>query len=305
MKVKNSESYYEVKSSNISTKDDIKIDPSKRTVTNVYSAYNYYDGQDVCLPNCFKKSIQENGPGSSATCKIKRILYHDLTRPIGTISSMEDADLVDLKGRKYVGGTCTSELNPTQDGNDALINYQMKTFDNHSYGYEAKDYEWITKDGHGNSKQWDNMVKNLVNPEDLGDATDVRLLKQVRLYEISTVLFGMNNLTPVLGIKSGDVSNMDLIQYHFNEKLKSLNTYLRIAEKDRDSDTVDLIFQQIKQLFAEVLQAKNEIIEPPKPPKQKTVDNNESKESFSFPSNFSIEKENNNSGLNLPTTFSL
>lgn len=297
--------FYEVKSLIPSIQSVKGIDMSKRTVEYAFSSYNVLDsGGDVCLPGCMKKTIQENGPSSSAVCKIKHLLFHNTTRTPGTIIDLAEGEFTDNKGRTILGGIGKTEMNPTTDGNDTLINYQMKTYDNHSFGYEVLDSEYIAKEGHGNSKKWDKLISQLINPEDSDGISEIRVLKQIRLYEVSTVSFGMNSLTPTLGVKGTKEENMDLQTLFFYEKIEDLKKMIKKGGEEAEIFLINLQTLQIKQMVKELLEQSNEIKELPEPPKQKESES-ESENKFSFPTDFSLNKESNNSSLSLPKKFSL
>ena len=117
------------------------VDSSSRIVTGFYNAYNFYDDAgDVLLMGCSKRSIKERGPASSATAKIKHALNHDLTTLPGKIITLEEKEVDGILGIYF-----ETKMVDTQLGNDTLMNYMEKIYDNHSIGYRTVDYKFIER----------------------------------------------------------------------------------------------------------------------------------------------------------------
>src|SRR5690606_24479112 len=105
----------------------------------------------------------------------------------------------------------TKMLN-TSDGNDTLIKYQEGVYDNHSIGFRYLDIRYIEQD----SDQWKVNIDKLINPEDAENRGYMFLVKEIELFEGSTVAFGANRLTPYLGSKS---ENKSLSLLKINERM--------------------------------------------------------------------------------------
>jgi len=148
------------------------IDPSGRTVQFYGSAFGNEDSDgDIIMPGAFKKSIQENGP-ASVQPRIKHLLQHDTYAIIGKFTEL----IEDSKGL-----LCTSVLADTEQANDALALYQLDLFE-HSIGYRT--------------------VKSEIDNTD--PENPVRRLTEVKLWEVSSVTWGANADTPLVGIKGFD-----------------------------------------------------------------------------------------------------
>lgn len=232
--------FYPVKSENpyLTIKD---IDLTKRIVTGFYSTFYYFDKDyDVLLPGTAKKSIDERGVNSNAIGKIKHLLFHDLTKMPGKILTLEEKTIDNITGIYFE----TKMLN-TIDGNDTLIKYQEEVYDNHSIGFRYLQLEWIDNE----SEEWDRILALLINPEDAEKVGYLWLVKEIDLFEGSTVAFGANQLTPYLGVKS---NNKELVKVKLFERMDLLTKQLKTGTvSDESMRTFELQILQIKQMINE------------------------------------------------------
>jgi phage head maturation protease len=229
------------------TKIAIKdIDLTKRIVTGFYNTYNYFDSDyDVLLSGSAKKSIVERGVSSNATAKIKHALFHDLTKLPGKIQVLDERT-IDLNGMKITGIYFETKMLDTTDGNDTLIKYQEEVYDNHSIGFRYLDLEYIDKE----SEMWDTYLSILLNPEDADNAGFMYIVKEIKLYEGSTVAFGANQLTPFLGVKSQD---RELLKIKVFERIDKLYKQLKVGTvSDESMKMFELQLLQLKQLYIEI-----------------------------------------------------
>lgn len=152
------------------------IDATGRTVQFYGSAFNNEDSDgDIIMPGAYTKTILENGP-SSRQPRIKHLLQHNTRCIIGKFTELVE----DQKGL-----LCTSVLADTADANDALALYELDLFE-HSVGFQTIKWE--------------------------GDNTDpenyLRRLTELKLWEVSSVTWGANADTPLVGIKAHDPASM-------------------------------------------------------------------------------------------------
>ena len=236
-----------IEGSKIAIKD---IDLTKRIVTGFYNTYNYFDSDyDVLLSGSAKKSIAERGVGSNATAKIKHALFHDLTKLPGKIQVLDERT-IDLNGLKVTGIYFETKMLDTTDGNDTLIKYQEEVYDNHSIGFRYLDLEFIDKE----SEMWDTYLSILLNPEDADNAGFMYIVKEIKLYEGSTVAFGSNQLTPFLGVKSQDKT---LLKMKVFERIDKLYKQLKVGTvSDESMKMFELQLLQLKQLYLEISEVK-------------------------------------------------
>lgn len=123
-------------------------------------------GGDIVVFGAFAKSLR-----SSGTKGVKMFADHDRRKRIGVWTDItEDEKGLFVKGRLLL---------EKQDGKDAYIDLKEGVIDAMSIGYHAVDHSY---DGRRKA----------------------RMLKEVKLMEISLVPFGMNENARVTGVKSAD-----------------------------------------------------------------------------------------------------
>lgn len=215
------------------------VDMTKRIVTGYFNAFNYFDSDgDVILPGAFKKSISERGPESSATAKIKHALFHDLTRLPGKLLKLSE----DTEGLYF-----ETKMSNTTEGNDTLINYQEKIYDNHSIGFRYLDVEMVDS----KSDKWKMSLSTIKNRDEAETNGYLFLVKEVKLWEGSTVAFGANQLTPYLGSKS---MNKEGIKIKLFERMELLEKQLRSGTQTDDMmNDFEIQIIQIKQMINEII----------------------------------------------------
>jgi hypothetical protein len=240
LKSKKMETFYKVKDNpGTITKD---VDMTKRIVQSIPNTYNFFDSDsDVLLPGCAAKSIQEGGPNGTGAAKIKNVKDHNISIRIGK-PTLLDERIYDYKSVMFG----ESKMLTTTAGNDQLIEYQEGVIDQHSIGFQYLDLEFITAD----AKDWKTWVNKLINPKDAEDAGYMFLVKEIKLFEWSPVSFGANELTPYLGVKSG---NKDALRLKINNRLDLLEKQLRTG-KQSDLAMLDYELEtlQLKQIINEL-----------------------------------------------------
>ena len=186
----------------ISTKAIQDVDLSSRKVTGYFAAFNNVDSHsDVIRKGAFAKSIQERGVNASGNRRIAHLWQHDMSEPIGKILELREDDF----GLYFV-----SELINTQKGNDVLTMYQEGVIREHSIGfnYIADKIEHVEGEDGG---FWE--------------------IKEVKLFEGSSVTFGSNSETPYLG------SMKSLTTEERIEKLNAdLTANVRLLKAGKGSD---------------------------------------------------------------------
>lgn len=244
---KKTSNHYNIKSCGIGKASIKDVDLTKRIVTGVYNAYNFVDGgMDVLLDGCSRRSIKENGPESNAIAKIKHALFHDTTRLPGKIMVLEEKE-VDTEYGKVTGIYFETKMDTSTEGNDTLIKYQEGIYDNHSIGFQYMKVDKVERDGqHGNSQAWKKYMDMLINPKVAEDAGYFYAIKEIKLFEGSTVAFGMNELTPTLGIKGKeDVTKLQVIA-----RIEKINSALKVGSLSDDAlQSLENQLLQLKQIF--------------------------------------------------------
>lgn len=219
------------------------VDSSSRTVTGFYNTFNFldYDG-DVLLPGCAKVSIRMRGPKSNAVAKIKHACDHDLTRIPGKQLVLDEREVDGVKGVYF-----ETRMADTILGNDTLKNYMDGIIDNHSIGFQYMNTEFIERDAKG----WDKMADSLLNPEALEGRNCVWVVKEIMMYEGSSVAFGANQLTPFLGMAKS--MNKESIKLALFDRMNKLQSTLKSGhQSDEMMELFDIQVLQLKQMLEEL-----------------------------------------------------
>jgi len=226
----------------ISVKD---VSTSDRIVTGFFNSYNWLDSDgDILLNGCAKKSITERGAQSTAVAKIKHALNHDLSQLVGKIQVLEEKELDGINGIYFETKMANTEL-----GNDTLQNYLEGVYDNHSIGFRYMQLQMIEKFSMG--VQWEQIKSSIINPQDMDQREMVFVIKEINLFEGSTVAFGSNSLTPYLGTKSTDKKT---ILFSLNNRMDKLVKSLSSGTQSDDMmNTFELQVAQIKQMMGEII----------------------------------------------------
>jgi hypothetical protein len=233
--------HYSVKSADANI---IDVSTSSRIVTGFFNSYNFFDSDnDVLIMGAAKKSIDERGVNSTAVAKIKHALNHDLTTLVGKLQVLEETTKNGITGIYF-----ESKIANTTLGNDTLINYKEGIYDNHSIGFKYNQLSLIESEK--NPVAWNEVVSKLLNPEDAEMMGYLYLVKEINLFEGSTVAFGANSLTPFLGVKSGSKESMTLALV---SKLNQLEyTVKNGMQSDEMLSTFELQIKQFKQILKEI-----------------------------------------------------
>lgn len=244
---KKTSNHYNIKSCGIGQASIKDVDLTKRIVTGIYNTYNFVDGgMDVLLDGCCKRSIKDNGPESNAVAKIKHALFHDTTRLPGKIMVLDEKE-IDTPAGKVTGIYFETKMDNSTEGNDTLIKYQEKIYDNHSIGFQYLKIEKVERDGqHGNSTTWQKYMDLLINPKKAEDAGYFYAVKEIKLFEGSTVAFGMNELTPSLGIKGKE----DVTRLQVLSRIDKVTQALKVGSLSDDAlQSLENQLLQLKQIF--------------------------------------------------------
>jgi phage head maturation protease len=230
-----------------------EVDESSRTVNVVANTYYWMDSYgDVLIDGCCAKSISDRGPNSSMPGKIKHLANHDLTKGVGLPGLIEETQVEGLSVLR-----AESRMSETKDGEETLIKYKEGLIDQHSIGFNYMDLNWIDLE----SEEGEKMLAKLINPEEAEKWGGMWVVKEIRLFEFSSLDgFGANRLTPFLGVKSDNKT----VQYNnLITKLDSLHSAMRSGG---EKETLKLQEQQIKQMIYELYNPEPSIKDTPAEP---------------------------------------
>ena len=143
------------------------VDDVKGVVTGYFSAFNNIDSDgDVIVSGAYKKTVAENGPNGKN--RIMHLLQHNPLMPLAKpMELMEDG-----KGLRFV-----SKITETSYGKDVIKLYAEGVFNEHSVGFE--------------------IIKS-------DNKAGYREIREIKLWEGSTVTWGANPNTPIESMKSWD-----------------------------------------------------------------------------------------------------
>ena len=233
---KTSTFYKTATNTGLSVKD---VDLAKRTVQVIYNTTNFFDSDfDVIRSGAFTKSVNERGPQSNAKAKIKHFLFHDPNKMPGKIEVLEERE-IDGRVVEYA----EVRLSESTDGIDTLIKYQEGIYDNHSIGFQyvPNKIEMIEE---GND-EFEKILSTLSNPEEAAAVGFLYNVTEVKQFEGSTVSFGANNQTPLLGVKS---ENKEGALLKIFEKLDAMQRVMKSGNlSDEGFMKLEIEINQIKQ----------------------------------------------------------
>lgn len=183
------------------------VDMKSRTVTGYFSRFGNIDHDgDMMMPGAFTKSISERG----AKNIIPHILDHDIHVTLKQLSKPKLYEKSD-------GGFFESTISDTTNGIDTLKLYRDGVINQHSFGFRT-----LQKTEKGSHVE----------------------IKEVMLYEISTVTLGANPETPFTGFKS-------LTMKQVADRYATLTKCLK--DGDYTDETFLILEAQVKQLEQEII----------------------------------------------------
>ena len=189
------------------------VDTSTRRVKAVWSRMNNVDlDNDIIVPEAFNKTLMERGPAGKNL--VWSLVDHkaDMSNVIGKPEQL------------YVEGDMLLAITPivgTEKGTDMLKMYEAGLINQHSIGFSTMKSDWQN------------------------DSKQVRVIKEVKLYEGSAVLWGANPETPTISVKSQTKEEL-------NNRLEKLLKAFRNGKFT--DDTFALMEIQIKKIQADLLE---------------------------------------------------
>lgn len=204
------------------------IDTSKREVTFAFSKFDYDSDNDLTYPTAFDKTIAESGPEGSN--RIRHVWNHDRKNyPIGALQKM-------WRDNDYAYATSKILTNP--DAVAVMEAYQEKAINEHSY--------WGKSYNHGVNERGG------------------KVLKEIKLFEVSTVLWGAQENAKLLGlIKSGDKPEPAIIEH-----LKSLRAWVKKSNATDDFlETLEIELMKAEDILESLEKSGHDSIPDPVEPK--------------------------------------
>jgi phage head maturation protease len=167
----------------------IKVDEEQGIIEAVFAVFgNVDEGDDVVHPGAFAKTFTERGTkvkvlDNHLTDSIMRVIGKPLM--LAEIGKDQLPPQVLAKSPDAMGGAFAKiqMLMNTPEGKGAFERLKSGAVDEWSFGYDAVDYD------HGKAERD-------------GEERTVRNLRQIKLYEVSPVLWGMNPATTTASAKA-------------------------------------------------------------------------------------------------------
>jgi HK97 family phage prohead protease len=189
----------------------IDVDDKSRRVKVAISEVGSKDLQnDVIDPGAYTKTIQERGPMGA------NLIWHltdhvpMMKYAIGKFSNLE------MEGNKLVG---TTDIPNTSYGNDMMEFYKNGMINQHSIGFQTMRSEIM----------------------DQGTKDEYTIIKEIKLYEGSAVLWGANPNTPTISVGKS-----------IDEVIGQKNKLYKLLKKGNFTDTTaELIEMHIEYLAAQ------------------------------------------------------
>lgn len=181
------------------------VDMSKRVVTGLASTFGNEDSDgDIMVPGAYAKTIQERGREGSN--RIWHLDQHHVMRRVNKPKLLQEKTEGNTRGLYF-----ETKFPDTQLGNDLLVLYQEGAITEHSVGIDV-----------------------LARSEE-----DNREIREVKLWEVSSVTWGANPVTPSLGVKNKDGNEFTALDAA-SEHMSRLRSVLKEGVSDAMAHRLEL-----------------------------------------------------------------
>lgn len=190
-------------------------DNNELNIVAIANAANWIDSQmDMLLPDCWKKTIKESGPqGKNRIYHLKNHLQNTdgvIGRPTSIYS--QDYSLTDL-GLDMVGTTqCLVMESAVMESLDdkCYDMYVSKMINQHSIGLQYVKMDVAVNDPNFPSEFdiWNKYFAQVINKDVATKCGYFWVVYEIKLLEVSAVLWGANELTPCIDNEEEDEEGM-------------------------------------------------------------------------------------------------
>ncbi|MDR1594302.1 MAG: HK97 family phage prohead protease [Prevotellaceae bacterium] len=161
--------------------EKVSVEKDSRIIKGYLASFDTKDDAgDILVRGCFAKSISEHGPESKSQQKIVHLWQHDRHIPLGKYLKLEEDE---------TGLYFEAEFDNIPEADRAIEQYKSGTLNQHSFGYRYV---------------WDKI--------EYSSEHDAFIVKEVILFEGSTVTFGCNPNTPFLGFGKSAQFNQNVMK---------------------------------------------------------------------------------------------
>ena len=197
--------------------DSPEMDPTTLLVKVVANTSNFCDSHyDVLAPDCWKKTIRENGPRGKNIIAHICDHKHEITAKVGKVEAIYSEDLelrkIGVKSDIKEAQALIFETEIRKDFNEKVYNlYKAGEVNQHSIGLQYVKIDLAVNSEDDEYKQeyklWRKQIDNIVNKEEVIERGYFWYVTEIKLYENSAVLFGSNEITPTLETLSNEPDN--------------------------------------------------------------------------------------------------
>jgi len=199
------------------------VDVKKGIVAGYFSVFGNVDADnEIVMPGAFRKSLQENGPGSQKN-RIFHLFQHDPNVVLGKPHVL----IEDEKGLYF-----ETKISQTTYGRDVLKLYEDGVLGEHSIGYRVIKSEMA----------------------EIEKGKQVRKLLELQLWEGSTVTWGANELALVTSVKGSLLNNNERIDF-ISRKITSIQKALKGNYTDETIQLLEIELKQLQQMLLSLIEA--------------------------------------------------
>ncbi len=181
------------------------VDINELDITAIGNAANFIDCQmDLLLPDCWKKTIKENGPqGKNRIWHLKNH-QQNTDGVIGQINKLysKDYSLEELGLSGFFGVTQCLVMESTVDETDpkCFKLYSRKQINQHSIGLQYVKLDLAVNDPNypNDFAIWNKYYAQVINKDMANSRGYFWVVYEIKLLEVSAVLWGANELTPCI-----------------------------------------------------------------------------------------------------------
>lgn len=221
--------------------DVIDVDTARNTVSGILNTFFYVDSElDMLIPGSTTRSISRSGPNSAAKAKIQHLKDHKMLTDFiaGKFLTLEETTVNDREVLRFDSKIVDRST---------LSLYQEEIINQHSIGFRYVDLNLAEKDSENEIARelWDEFFPQAINPE-VPEATGFFwVVKEIQLFEGSSVVFGANDQTETLEVRNKDPKTIELTLL---TQLELLRKNFRNGQFSKEHfRMIDLQIKQIEQ----------------------------------------------------------
>lgn len=178
----------------------LDVDTKTRRVKNALNKVGVLDSdRDIIDENAYNKTLQERGPGG------KNLIWHQIDHSGSLTKSLGKFQEISVnKSTGYLEGV--TDIRKTSLGDDMLEFYSMGDINQHSIGFSV-------------------VKRDVFNADDY--TTRYAIIRELKLYEGSAVLWGANEFTPNLSVGKMELKDAADYSKKYLLELERCAVYLR------------------------------------------------------------------------------